>query len=268
MLTPGRALTLNADSGRPLPRIDALEPLYRAGTTLRHGEVTMVVGRSGSQKSGFALWLVDQLDLPTLYFSADMSPATASGRVASTRAGLPTAEVERIMEAGGEEREALLGALRDSKIQFAFGNPITWRNVDLQLDAYVEVYDRNPEIIVFDNLMDFDGADSEYAEQMAVMQGSAELSRERDCMVLIMHHATDKNWDAKMAPFKPPSRDQVKGGLSEKPGLSLSVALDPESMEFHIATIKQRWGPSDPTARRFATIICEPSLTRFHRRGR
>jgi hypothetical protein len=82
--------------------------------------------------------------------------------------------------------------------------------------------------------------------------------------VILLHHASDKSWEAKADPWAPPSRDQVKGGLSEKPELSLSVALDPTSMEYKVAVIKQRMGPSDPTARRYATLRCEPDKTRFH----
>lgn len=219
------------------------------------------------QKSGFALWLVDQLDLPTLYFSADMSPFTASARIASTRAGLTTEEVEAIMHGRGEERKALLEVMRDSKIQFAFGNPITWREIDRQLDAYVEYNDRFPEVIVIDNLMDFDGAEADYAEQMAVMQGTTELARDTGAATIIMHHATDKSKRATEDPFMPPNRSEVKGGLAEKPALSLSVALDPFTMDYHIAVLKQRMGPSDPTAQRYATITCEPALTRFHAKG-
>ena len=272
MLTPKRALALSIDSGRPLPRVDGLEDLYRlgggSGVTPRHGEVMMIAGRSGSQKSGFALWYVDSLDLPALYFSADMSPATASARVASLRAGLTTEEVEYIMSPDGNpaQRAELEDLTQGSKIHFSFGNPIRWSQVDRELEAFVELHYSYPEVVVFDNLMDFDGADSEYAEQMAVMQDSTALSREIGAATIVMHHASDKGWDARKDPFKPPSRDQVKGGLSEKPALSLSVSLDPDSLEFRIACLKQRGGPSDPTAKRYATLIAQPQYTRFHNR--
>jgi len=227
----------------------------------------MVAGRSGTQKSGFALWLVDQLDLPTLYFSADMSAFTASSRIASTRAGIPTEEVEAIMAAGGEEQGDLVDFLRDSKIQFSFGSPISWRQVDQELDAYVELNDAYPEVIVFDNLMDFEGAESDYAAQMEVMQMVTELARSTGATVFLLHHASDKSWDARQDPYVPPSRDQVKGGMSEKPEKSLAVALDPNTLEYRIAVIKDRSGPCDPTARRFITMRCEPELTRFHALG-
>lgn len=225
----------------------------------------MVAGRSGSQKSGFALWLVDEWDLPTLYFSADMSPFTASARLASKRFGLTTESVEKVMHEGGQIHREMMANLDKSKVDFSFGSPISWRQVDEELAAYVELWDRYPEVMVFDNLMDFDGAESDYAAQMEVMQGLTELSRETGATVIVMHHASDKSWDARGNPWSPPSRAEIKGGLSEKPELSLAVALDPNSLAFHIAVIKQRMGPQDPTAKRWRTLKCEPELTRFHK---
>jgi len=231
----------------------------------RHGQVIMIAGRSGSQKSGLALFWVDEMNLPTLYFSADMSAFTASARLASKRTGNTTEEVERAMEMGGEAKARCLAALEDSNITFSFGSPITWRQVDEELTAYVELWDRYPEVMVFDNLMDFEGGESDYTEQMAVMQGLTELARETGATVMVMHHASDKSWDAKSNPWAPPSRAEIKGGLSEKPELSLSVALDPDRLDFNVAVVKQRMGPQDPTGKRWKTLRCEPALTRFHR---
>jgi len=112
--------------------------------------------------------------------------------------------------------------------------------------------------------MDFEAAESDYTEQMAVMAGVTAFSRETGCTSIVLHHASDKSWDAKTAPYDPPSRQEVKGGLSEKPELSLTVALDPSTMEYKVAVVKQRMGPSDPTARRFARLTAEPERTRFH----
>lgn len=129
--------------------------------------------------------------------------------------------------------------------------------------AFIELWDAYPQVIVFDNLMDFDGAESDYTEQMSVMSGLTELARATGATVIVLHHASDKSWEAKSDPWAPPSRDQVKGGLSEKPELSLSVALDPTSHEYRVAVIKQRMGPCDPTAKRYASMRCHPEVTRF-----
>ncbi|WP_275404913.1 AAA family ATPase [Streptomyces sp. SID10815] len=246
-----------------MPRVEAFEALYNIGCRPRHGEVVMIAGRSGTQKSGLALFWVAQMNLPTLYFSADMSAFTASSRLASMATGDTTAMVEAGMAEGGRYRETYLNALDHSRITFSFGSPITWRDVDEELEAYVELWNAYPSVLVFDNLMDFENAESDYTEQMAVMSGLTELARATESTVIVLHHASDKSWEAKSDPWAPPSRDQVKGGLSEKPELSLSVALDPTSLDFKIAVIKQRMGPCDPTARRYATLRCHPETTTF-----
>ncbi|MEU7905904.1 AAA family ATPase [Actinoplanes sp. NPDC049118] len=266
MLTPRRSLRLHAESGRELPRVPAFEALYRRGCRPRHGEVIMIAGRSGTQKSGFALFWAASMNLPTLYFSADMSPFTASTRLASMATGDTTEQVEAGMKQGGTTRARYLDALSHSRLTFSFGAPITWPALDEELEAYVELWDAYPQVIVLDNLMDFENAETDYTEQMAVMSGVTELARNTGATVIILHHASDKSWEAKSDPWSPPSRDQVKGGLSEKPELSLSVALDPSSLEYRVAVIKQRMGPSDPTARSFALLYCEPERTRFHAR--
>lgn len=223
----------------------------------------MIAGRSGTQKSGFALYWVAQMNLPTLYFSADMSAFTASSRLASMATRDTTEMVEAGMAEGGKYRQGYLDALAHLNLTFSFGSPLRWQTVDEELEAYVELWDAYPQVIVFDNLMDFEGAESDYTEQMAVMSNATELARATGATIMIMHHASDKAWEAKTNPWAPPSRDQVKGGLSEKPELSLSVALDPTSMAYNVACIKQRMGPCDPTAGRYATMICEPEYTSF-----
>ena len=264
MLTPSRSLSLHAESGHELPRVPAFSALYQRGVRPRHGEVIMVVGRSGTQKSGFALFWAASMNLPTLYFSADMSAFTASSRLASMATGDTTEMVEAGMAGSEKDRDRYLQALAPSNITFSFGSPITWRAVDEEMEAYVELWDRFPEVIVFDNLMDFENAESDYTEQMAVISNATEMARATGATVILLHHASDKSWEAKADPWAPPSRDQVKNGLSEKPELSLSVALDPTSLEYRVACIKQRMGPCDPTARTYATLRCEPDKTRFH----
>src|SRR5215204_1746880 len=147
MLTPRRSLVLNAESGRELPRVAALQALYDRGCRPRHGEVIMVAGRSGTQKSGFALWWVEQMGLDAFYFSADMSPFTASARMASMLSGNTTEDVEKGMDEGGEVRDYYLNLLDRSKMHFAFGTPLSWRKIDEELEGYVELRDAFPEVL-------------------------------------------------------------------------------------------------------------------------
>lgn len=262
MLVPSRALRLNANSGKPLPYVEDLKNLYDIGFAPRHGQLIMVAGRSGSQKSGFVMWWVDQMDLPTLYFSGDMSAFTASARIASTRCGMPTDEIEGVLDRDDEIKDALLRNLAESKVQFSFGSPITWRAVDEEIRAYVEVYNAYPSVVVFDNLMDFDGAEADYSAQMETMQYLTEFCRETGSTVIVMHHASDKAMDPRR-PWKPPARNEIKGGMAEKPEVALGVALDNASLDFNIAVLKQRMGSQDPSGEQYVALKCIPELTRF-----
>jgi hypothetical protein len=169
--------------------------------------------------------------------------------------------------AGTEEQRELLDTLSKSKISFSFGSPITWWQVDDELNAWVDTYDEWPSVIVIDNLMDVADCESEYAMQMEAMQRFTELARLTGATVIILHHATDKGHDASTDPYNPPGRKDIKNGLGEKPELCLGVALDPYTKKFKIATLKQRMGPSDQTGKSFATLLAEPERTRFHKVG-
>lgn len=263
MLTPSRALALHAESGRPLPRVEELQALYNMGCNPRHGEVIMVAGRSGTQKSGFALWYTAMMNLKTLYFSADMSAFTASSRLACTMTGDVTEVVEYSLAQGGNTRQTYLDALKPLNFTFSFGSPITWRQVDEEMEAYVELWDEYPECIVFDNLMDFEGGETDYAEMMSVMSQITELARYTGATCLVLHHASDKTWQATANPWKPPGRQEIKNGMAEKPELVLGVALDPTSFEYNIAVLKQRMGPSNPSGEQYATLRCYPEKTQF-----
>lgn len=220
----------------------------------------MVAGRPGHQKSGFALWLVAQWGLPTLYFSADMSPFQASMRLACMAAGRTLEQMEKGLELGSVKIDDLLG---DLPITFSFGKPITFPGIESEIEAYVDLWDAFPEVVVFDNLMDFEAGESDYAAQMAILQDLDAFKTDTGATVMVLHHATDKGKKAVEHPELPPPRSEIKGGLAEKPELTLGVALNPLNLTYNIATLKQRMGPSDPSGERFVTIQAEPEKTRF-----
>lgn len=223
----------------------------------------MIAGRAGSQKSGLALWWTAKMKVPTLYFSADSSGFTTTARLATTVTGHSIEAVEEGMK--GEQRQFYYDALEAeaSHMQFAFGSPIIWRNLELEMDAYVEVWNRFPDVIVFDNLMDFQGADTDYGEQMAVMSGATELARGTGATVIVLHHATSKSDGGRYRAWAPPPKGDIKNGLDEKPELILGVALDNESLKFNVSVLKQRMGPQDPSAQRYVTFRADPDHTSF-----
>ena len=262
MLTASRGLTLSFGSAPELPRIDELDALYNAGTKFRQGQLVMIAGRSGMQKSGFALWLTQRWNLPTLYFSGDMSLYQTSVRLAQSRLGLLEEEVEMFLAEGGRKAKEIADALADLNTVISSG-PITWNKVERELEAWVELHNSYPSNIVIDNLMDIEGADSDYTAQMDAMQSLSSLKEETESTVFVLHHASDKSYDASQNPYDPPKRRDIKNGLGEKPELCLTVGFDPLTNEYRVATVKQRMGPNDPMARKYVSLLCVPGQNRF-----
>ena len=262
MLTAARALTLNARSAPKLPEIPAFRDIYARGAHPRRGELVMIVGRPGSQKSGFALYWTATMNLPTLYFSADMNGFQYSSRLAGIMGGYTTEQCERMMRGSRTEQEQLLRSVEGLNMISSFETPIRWESISYQLEAYVELHNAYPEVMVFDNLMDFEGGESDYSLQMENLQILDEMKRETGSTIIVLHHATDKGDSAKKDPRMPPPRNEVKGGLAEKPELVFGVGFDPGGY-LNVAVLKNRNGPCDPSAGDYVRLKAMPETTRF-----
>ena len=231
--------------------------------TPRQGQLIMIAGRSGAQKSGFALYWLQQMGLPTLYFSGDMTPFEATSRLACMELGWETEDVERWWT-DPIEGPKVHEALTKSPIKFSFGNPITFDNIWAEIQAWVEIYNEYPPIIAIDNLMDVEGcADEDNAAQRQAMSYFYQLLMNTGSTIVVIHHATDKSERGDQLPGLPPSKREVKNGVGEKPQFMWTVALDPESLEFRVACVKQRMGKSDPSAKNFVRLQADPKSTRF-----
>jgi hypothetical protein len=261
-LSPFQSLRKGVNAAEPLPRLPAFRDLYAEGVTPRQGQVIMIAGRSGTQKSGLALYWVSQMGLPTLYFSADMTPFTAGTRLGAIATGMTSEEVESYMATVGGRRQ-VEEAINGMPVSLSYGSPITWERVEAEVNCYVMLHNAFPKVVVFDNLMDFAGGEADYEAQMEAMQDITAFTRITGATTLVLHHASDKTMDAKNDPWRPPSRDQIKNGMAEKPEITLGVALDPIHMEFRVACLKQRDGACDPTGNRFVTLRVDPARTLF-----
>lgn len=219
----------------------------------------MIAGRPGSQKSGFTLYWVRQMNLPTLYFSADMTPMEAVTRLIAMETGESSDSVSRRIEAGGSD--SYVEALSGSNLEFAFGQPITWEDIQANLDLWVEARNEYPAVIVIDNLMDVEGAETDYHVQSQLMQDLTALSRDTGSTVIVLHHASDKGASMVGAP---PARSEIKNGLGEKPQATLTVALARDlGVELRVAVVKQRNGRDDPAAKSYVRFKAQPELTRY-----
>lgn len=263
MLSASRSLSKARATGEPLPSLDHLLDLregyfrYRP----RRSEVTMIAGMPGSQKSGFAIWLVSQFNVPTLYFSADMAQHTAISRLAAAVTGDTIDSVKDAMFMG--QQAYYEDALDGSPVRFVYNPNPTMQDVVGELDAWVEAWDSFPQVIVIDNLLDVvpSAGDTEHSGYKVTLLETKTLARETSAAIFILHHMSETGTD----PDRPAPRKAVMGKASQSPENILSVALPPESDEFLVSVVKHRSGPSDATGKRFERLRITPERNRFER---
>lgn len=264
MLTAARALMRSQKSGgREFPTVPQFADLYQLDWKPRYGEMTMIAARSGAGKSTFGLYYALATGLNTLYFSGDMSAFQASVKLACATQHEDIDTVVKLLD--GERRDEVLAALPVS-ITFAFGE-ITRHGIDRHIDAYVELNNAYPDLIVVDNIMDMEGCEGDYDAQMKAMQWLHTLNRDTGSAVWVMAHMTDKGLKGRNSPHTPAPRDEIKNGLTEKPETILSLALNPFTNEMTCALVKNRLGKSDPSGNHFATVTAIPDQSRYLRKG-
>lgn len=225
----------------------------------------MITARSGGMKSTFALYWVQKMGLSCLYFSADMTPSQVSYKLAAATLQEDTEELEKEWSEDGEQ-ERILDSLKDSRITFSYGG-ISYSKIDDTLDAYVEMHDAWPEVIVVDNLMDFEGAESDYSAQQEAMSFLHAMKSVTGSVVLVLHHSSDKSGGFDRDPYTPPARKEIKNGMSEKPEQILSVGYNPHKRMLMASVVKARMARSDVSANSYVELKVIPEQSRFERAG-
>lgn len=266
MLTASRALTVKGHIGEPLPDLPVLADFHGPEWEYRPrgGQVTMIVGQPGSQKSGLALHLAGEwgkVGVPTLYFSADMDQHTAITRLAASITGDRTRDVADGVESGNGAYYS--DAVGDVSVRFVFDTNPTMTDIMESIDAWVELYDSYPGLIVLDNLLDVEptAGDSEHSGYKSILLDVKELARGTGAHVFVLHHASEAGTN----PNAPAPRSAVMGKVSQTPENVLSVAMDQTQQWFMASLVKHRNGPSDATAKRLVSMHVDPSRNRFER---
>lgn len=253
-----RALARAATSGESLPAVQALASLRAGGVNPRGGQMVMIAGAPNAGKSMFMQFWLASMNLPTLYFSADMDPHTAGTRLAAMLTGHTVTSIAHALESGAGSG-FYEDALSESRMQFCFDPNPSLPDIGQELDAYVELWDEYPGVIAIDNLLNVDGGE-DFAGQTFVLQELHALARRTGAAVFVAHHASER--DAR-DPYKPPARRDIQNKVTQYPELVLTVAANAATGEFRVATVKNRNGPNDPGADHPYTLWSDLSRCAF-----
>lgn len=250
-------MRLSTIARRPAETGEFLSPVFRplenAGIRIRSGTATYVAGTPGSMKTGWTLYYVARLNLPTLYFSADSEPFEMLERTASMMSGDPVTKVR-------QQPEAYAEALDSLNINMVFEDSPSYEDVELEVSAYAEIHGEFPKVIVIDNLLNLVGeTDDEWSGHRDHAKVIHKLTRITKAAVLVLCHMGEDKVDPGEYPQP---RTKLQGKVSQLPKLILSLAFDGERLR--LAPVKNRFGPGDASGRTFVELFCDPTTNRFY----
>lgn len=228
-------------------------PLERDKIRARKGTATFVAGPPGAMKTGFVLYWVLRLNIPTIYFSADAEDFEVVERAAAAISGDTIEQVRADPTRYLEYLESV------SNVRFVYEDSPTYKDLELEVDAFAEVFGTYPEIIVVDNLMNVTG---ENLDEWASMRDSArvihKLTRVTKAALFVLHHMADDRQD----PTTPAPRSKLQGKVGQLPKAILSLALDGNVLK--VAPVKNRWGRGDASGQTFTTLYVDPACNRLY----
>ncbi len=259
MLRADRALRV-ASAGVELPRVPELESLYRNGFHPRRGQILEIAAQPGAGKSALAMWYAARMNLATLYFSADQDAHTSLSRLGALLTGQFVRDLEAILEdPDGSAFPYYEELLSESNLQFCFDSGPTLEDMADELSAYVEVWDRYPELIVVDNLVNVEAeTGEEFSGMNLVAKELHRLARITNAAIIIVHH-TREDGD----PHNPQPRSSIHGKISKFPEKIWTIAHDPTEQCMKIAIVKDRTGPQDATGKTFYRLRAYPEKASF-----
>jgi RecA-family ATPase len=252
ILTARQSLYARGDAGNPLP--DVFKALSDKGTRFLRGQVVLVVAPAGAGKSAFILSYAVKAKVSTLYFSADSDPFTQLSRMLSIEFGWPLARSTEMVRTSQLGEAA--ARLDDIPIRFSYAASPTLDDIELELDAYCELYGDYPELVIIDNLTNVVTAQSEedpFSGLESLLDYLHGMARATGSCVVPLHHVTGPYNDA----AKPIPLSGVKGQISRVPEMILTLHRVPQTFgsdSLRVSTVKNRSAKADPSGQDYAEL--------------
>lgn len=254
MIPAFRSLDRDTGAGKPLPAV--FKAFERHDVLLYQGELALWAGPPGGGKSALALQYSVEAKVPALYVSCDMGGHMTAVKLYSILTGKPNKEVEQALRDPLQKATVRDGiAQGTSHLFISHASRPTPEAIASYEMAFEEIWGTPPALLVLDNAMNVaTRGDTEIAGLRELSQVMHWLSQEKEIACLMLHHINlgagkDKNPLTSPAPL-----DSVKGQISELPALIGTVALDAKAGKFRYASVKNRHGEADPTAKKYIEL--------------
>lgn len=255
------------ESGRgttPLPEL--LPALTQKGIRFERGQVCMVVAAPNGGKSMLSLWYAVSARVPCFYFSADTDQRTTKWRAAAIATGHTFDEVKAMDGTSAQDIvDDASSTITQAGIQFSFDPHISLEDIDLELQAYEEVYgEGHLQMVVIDNLLNVQNGESsgDFAGLLDTMSFLHSMARKLDCAVVILHHVNES--PSKNASEYPYPRGAIRGKVSQYPEMILSLAMLPQEGQMRIACVKHRHAVPSPSGEDYVTVYVDAPRMSFY----
>lgn len=252
-MTLARRVRGGVESGEPLP--DPYRSLAAAGIRFRRGCLHMVAGLTGSMKTMWMLDTVKRMGVRSLYLSNDSNEVTVAERLLASAVNRPTSQVAQ--DLSGDPAWAASILAQHDNIRWSFDPGPTLDDIDLEMEAFAEVYGDYPDLLVVDVLKNISYyEDSDHGAYGRVLQFLHTLARSTNTAVVVVHHCTEAS-NANPCP----SRRDILQKQNELPVLILTVGV--RGADFHVAAVKNRHGSQDPSGFTTHRLRVDPQTCTF-----
>lgn len=244
----------------PLPGL--LPILTQRGIVPERGQMMMIAAQPNGGKSMLSLWYVIDKKLPTLFFSADTDKRTTMYRAVSIATDRTFDEVKSMPGTSADWiiEDAALDIMR-AGIQFEFNPNPSIRDIDLELQAYEEVYGPGHlQCVVLDNLLNVANDAGDFNGLVTILGELHALARNLDVALIILHHVNEGGTKAEF----PAPRATIRGKVSQYPEQILTIALVPNEQQMRVAMVKHRHKTPSPGAEDYETIWVDPTRMTFY----
>jgi len=213
----------------------------------------MIAGPPGAGKSTLALSVAMLSGVPTLYASMDTHEATMALRATAMVTGLPQLEVENRIRQDSSWAANIL-ASKASHITWMFDSSPSLQDLADEIALYREVQGDNMQLLVVDNMIDVTHeSGDEFSSLRSLSRELKWWSRETGCATLALHH-TSESYTGNPCP----PRAALHGKIAQIPSLILTLASPTDGL-MSIASVKNRYGPADPSGQTAMWMDYNPS---------
>lgn len=158
--------------------------------------------------------------------------------------------------AKSDNLERIYAIVGNSPVRFSYNPSPTPASIELEVNAYKELYGCFPELIVVDNALDvvLENYEDQAQSLDTLMAWLHDLARSTQSCVIVLHHVTGPYNDAN----QPIPLSGVKGQVGRVPELIMTLHKGMgeygEPDELRVSTVKNRGQKADPSGSQFDSL--------------